>query len=794
MSGGFFRGTSAEQDTRFSNKQAKLLKSQKFAPELDHLVDITKVKMDVVKPWIAKRATELLGFEDEVLINFINGLLEGKDINGKQIQIQLTGFMEKHTGKFMKELWSLLLSAQNNASGVPQQFLDAKEEETRKKKEELDRIGNEMQKIKEKGSRLFEQVHSKTDGGVIDYSTAHPNSKYAPAKDSNIYFDDEREPGKRNGFRGRSRASRSPKSPDRRSSLHRERNRPKNLSKSPPSRQHSISSERRYRSPQRSVSPLCRRSSDESLSPRRRSPKRLSTSHSRNRSLSPARRTVRSPMHRRLPSPGRRRSRSRLQRRSRSPIRHRSPSPWRRRSLSPWRCRSRSPRHRRSPSPWRRRSPSPRRRQSPSSVRRHRRRSLSSSTSPVTRRPLSPFRNRSPSKCRSPLLRRSSPLPRRSSPLPRHMSPSPLKKRSPSLSRAMSLSPVSGSPSVKRRVPVSSHLRSHNQPDRSFSPRSQVSSSPVRPSSSSPSDGDPSTLKKDPLHSPRDKPRNRDQCSPRFQPIQKGVNVSPDVAHKGRDTARLMASKSPHSKDHTPSEDRVDKAYKCKSSQRSVRSPRHGNMYTPEKSSGEHYHEDNSSRKEKKDIRRKNKLTKDAIGLRNATDDVSSSAKPAVLKEGEESLKLMKKDDLKSPALDFSGCEGSDGHKAIGSKKRRHRKSSRHEIGCESSGDDSGVEDRKEAKRRRKEDKKLRKEERRRHREERQRCKEEKRVYRRKRSKGSDYAPSDSDKHEIGVNTYAAKDSYSSDKQETELEKKRLEIELREKALQNIRAKKGMGR
>lgn len=34
----------------------------------------------------------------------------------------------------MKELWMLLLSAQKNASGVPQQFLDAKEEELLKKK------------------------------------------------------------------------------------------------------------------------------------------------------------------------------------------------------------------------------------------------------------------------------------------------------------------------------------------------------------------------------------------------------------------------------------------------------------------------------------------------------------------------------------------------------------------------------------------------------------------------------------------------------------------------------------
>ena len=53
------------------------------------------------------------------------------------MQIQLTGFMEKNTGKFMKELWGLLLSAQNNASGVPQQFLDAKKEETDKRKVSL---------------------------------------------------------------------------------------------------------------------------------------------------------------------------------------------------------------------------------------------------------------------------------------------------------------------------------------------------------------------------------------------------------------------------------------------------------------------------------------------------------------------------------------------------------------------------------------------------------------------------------------------------------------------------------
>ena len=69
----------------------------------------------------------------EMVLNCVCAILL-QVVNGKEIQISLTGFMEKNTGKFMKELWILLLSAQKNASGVPQQFLDAKEEETRKKK------------------------------------------------------------------------------------------------------------------------------------------------------------------------------------------------------------------------------------------------------------------------------------------------------------------------------------------------------------------------------------------------------------------------------------------------------------------------------------------------------------------------------------------------------------------------------------------------------------------------------------------------------------------------------------
>ncbi|KAI8136798.1 PWI domain-containing protein, partial [Fennellomyces sp. T-0311] len=126
---GFFKGTSADQDSRFSNKEKKLLKSMDFPPEFNEKVDMRKVKLDVIKPWITTRITNLLGFEDEVVIDFAFGLLEEKDPDPKMMQINLTGFLEKSTQGFILELWRLLLSAQDSVSGIPKQFLEEKKKE-----------------------------------------------------------------------------------------------------------------------------------------------------------------------------------------------------------------------------------------------------------------------------------------------------------------------------------------------------------------------------------------------------------------------------------------------------------------------------------------------------------------------------------------------------------------------------------------------------------------------------------------------------------------------------------------
>ncbi|CAG8467853.1 4565_t:CDS:10 [Ambispora leptoticha] len=149
-SGGFFKGTSLEQDSRFSDKEKKLLKSMNFPAEFNKKVDFDKVNMTVIKPWIANKVVELLGAEDEVVVNYVFGLLEEPNLDPRMMQINLTGFLEKNAPIFVAELWKLLLSAQEGVGGIPTVFLEQKMEEIRKKKEQDERIMSEIRKRRDK--------------------------------------------------------------------------------------------------------------------------------------------------------------------------------------------------------------------------------------------------------------------------------------------------------------------------------------------------------------------------------------------------------------------------------------------------------------------------------------------------------------------------------------------------------------------------------------------------------------------------------------------------------------------
>ncbi|KRZ49816.1 Serine/arginine repetitive matrix protein 1, partial [Trichinella nativa] len=160
---GFFRGTNSEQDLRFSNKQKKLLKTLKFEDSLNTKVDMKRIDLDVMRLWITKRVSEILGMEDDVVVEFVLNQLEeevnfrvsltfcidcfivtflcpgwsltrsqptGKhDMDPRNMQINLTGFLNaKKAREFMGELWDLLIDAQSSECGIPQTLINAKAE------------------------------------------------------------------------------------------------------------------------------------------------------------------------------------------------------------------------------------------------------------------------------------------------------------------------------------------------------------------------------------------------------------------------------------------------------------------------------------------------------------------------------------------------------------------------------------------------------------------------------------------------------------------------------------------
>ena len=67
-----------------------------------------KVKLDAMKPWIHEKLTEILGFEDDVVIDYaINQLEETNTPDPKAVQINLTGFLNAkvcHTSCLVRSL------------------------------------------------------------------------------------------------------------------------------------------------------------------------------------------------------------------------------------------------------------------------------------------------------------------------------------------------------------------------------------------------------------------------------------------------------------------------------------------------------------------------------------------------------------------------------------------------------------------------------------------------------------------------------------------------------------------
>ena len=57
-----FRGVSAERDGRFKLAEKKLMAKMKFPPEFVHKVDMSKVHLEVLRPWVAKKVSSVASF------------------------------------------------------------------------------------------------------------------------------------------------------------------------------------------------------------------------------------------------------------------------------------------------------------------------------------------------------------------------------------------------------------------------------------------------------------------------------------------------------------------------------------------------------------------------------------------------------------------------------------------------------------------------------------------------------------------------------------------------------------
>jgi serine/arginine repetitive matrix protein 1 len=70
------------------SKERKLLRTLKFPKEFELKVEFKKVNWEVMKTWIAKRVTELLGLEDEVVIGYIYEQFEAGEVSLGKMLIQ----------------------------------------------------------------------------------------------------------------------------------------------------------------------------------------------------------------------------------------------------------------------------------------------------------------------------------------------------------------------------------------------------------------------------------------------------------------------------------------------------------------------------------------------------------------------------------------------------------------------------------------------------------------------------------------------------------------------------------
>ena len=118
-----FKGASADQTSRFGKADEKLLsrmaKDGLFSKVLDTKVSTVGVNMTAINKWVCDRLTLILGFEDDIVSSMITNLLQVPALEGRKLQLGVTGFLEKQAPQFCEDLWLMLIDAMSQPDGIP---------------------------------------------------------------------------------------------------------------------------------------------------------------------------------------------------------------------------------------------------------------------------------------------------------------------------------------------------------------------------------------------------------------------------------------------------------------------------------------------------------------------------------------------------------------------------------------------------------------------------------------------------------------------------------------------------
>ena len=114
-----------DQDKRFSDKEAKLLRTTKFPAEFGQKVDIRKVNLAVMRPWMVKEVTTLIGFEDEVVVEYAVSRIQGARADASGLVKSRDGELTT-LGRFLRLVQMGLLEDPANVVSTPSRLMHAR--------------------------------------------------------------------------------------------------------------------------------------------------------------------------------------------------------------------------------------------------------------------------------------------------------------------------------------------------------------------------------------------------------------------------------------------------------------------------------------------------------------------------------------------------------------------------------------------------------------------------------------------------------------------------------------------